>query len=269
MHSTPTESHKWSALHAGQAVHRGDSSMECKEAEEEQINVEDMNVDSSDLSKDAEISRLKNTLKDLPAFNFPMGCPVHNHNTNTPQSSPASQRRFFPTDNSLSSISADKERSSLEEEENYTLVRYALYAIVVHSGHNSRAGHYYCYSRSSTDAVRAALNDVRVGSSWKDVNDSSVQSTTLFQIRANLYSSNTATPYLMFYQKIKEGTQMAPTAAQENFQDLPAHLQEAVRAHLFRAAGNVASVPQSSQDPPAPSGGCGAPGLDIPTRFVC
>lgn len=33
--------------------------------------------------------------------------------------------------------------------------RYALYAIVVHSGNISKAGHYYCYARSSSDAVVA------------------------------------------------------------------------------------------------------------------
>ena len=42
--------------------------------------------------------------------------------------------------------------------------RYALYGVVVHSGKMSRSGHYYCYARSSTDAVRAARSSPQHGS---------------------------------------------------------------------------------------------------------
>ncbi|OMH80623.1 Ubiquitin carboxyl-terminal hydrolase 36 [Zancudomyces culisetae] len=77
---------------------------------------------------------------------------------------------------------------------------YSLYAVLVHSGHSCKSGHYFCYVKSPSGV-------------WYEMNDSLVR-----PVSVNTVLSQSA--YLLFYEK------MGPSKTQPPVQPIPAHIAE-------------------------------------------
>ena len=81
--------------------------------------------------------------------------------------------------------------------------RYALVAIVFHSGHAATSGHYLCAARGADPAARPQR--------WFLFDDGSVSATTARQLQRLLApgSAAPATAFLLFYQREDEATAAA------------------------------------------------------------
>lgn len=87
-------------------------------------------------------------------------------------------------------IYIDKEitlRERCSSEADGILLRYELYAVIVHVGTDMDSGHYYTYAKNNTNE-------------WFKFNDSQISRTSFENI--NKRSSVMDTPYLLFYSKI-------------------------------------------------------------------
>ncbi|KAF2360060.1 Peptidase C19 ubiquitin carboxyl-terminal hydrolase [Trinorchestia longiramus] len=145
--------------------------------------------------------------------------------------------------------------------------RYVLYAIVVHSGRISRAGHYFCYVRSSSAAVASSLTSAATSSSlargcgWVELNDNKAYATNFKDLKSSLTGcSRDCAPYLMFYQKVSGDAVIAPTRVEEELHSLPPHLQETVRRHVHYHRVRGGRSKHADSRGPADGGGAGGSG---------
>ncbi|XP_018027567.1 uncharacterized protein LOC108682838 [Hyalella azteca] len=150
---------------------------------------------------------------------------------------PESSPREDSVSQAFKSLAAEPANSC--EHPGFVKERYVLYAIVVHSGKISRAGHYYSYVRSSSAAVASSIGtesaSLTRGCGWAELNDSKSYSTSFREIKSSLTgSARDCAPYLMFYQKVSDSAVTAPTRVEEDLKSLPQHLQEVVRRHVHR-----------------------------------
>ncbi len=94
--------------------------------------------------------------------------------------------------------------------------KYALYAVVMHSGVSSSSGHYFCYARvpvceessiSSHDDVTDIIDDKSNKEVWVLFDDDRVTAYNDHEFNQVLHPLNgsltTATPYLLFYKRVE------------------------------------------------------------------
>ncbi|XP_076056020.1 ubiquitin carboxyl-terminal hydrolase 38-like isoform X2 [Oratosquilla oratoria] len=151
--------------------------------------------------------------------------------------------------------------------------KFALYAVVVHSGYSSDGGHYYCYARNSSIACLPDDVKDRYGDKgcWYNFNDERVMKTT-FRAICDLSKNNSRdTAYILFYKKIN--TEFDVPIVEEDFNSLRPDLREAIEEDHLQYRGEQQKerwrrsqlpckpfTPEGDHDSTPPPGGCGGPG---------
>ena len=140
---------------------------------------------------------------------------------------------------------------NLEDEDNLLTVpetsRYALYAIVVHSGYSSDGGHYYTYAREPPgdyddewlalqEQQAEGMDDIPPAKSWYVFNDSKVSYATFESFKSVSKKFPRDVAYQLFYRKLPpKGEEIDPLATAEELQ-LRADAYEARLRALPKAA---------------------------------
>ena len=119
--------------------------------------------------------------------------------------------------------------------------RYALYAIVVHSGYSSDGGHYYTYAREPPAQDEEEDGQEDKSSTWYVFNDSKVSYSSFESFKSVSKKLPRDVAYQLFYRKLPPREEEAdPLATPEELR---------IRAEEFQARRMKEAMPKTSKRP--------------------
>ena len=97
----------------------------------------------------------------------------------------------------------DNDNGNHRNDNNKRMVKYLLYAAVIHSGRSAEFGHYYAIGRHVKKALKS-YHENRATDKWYMFNDRSVSISTYDKLCKVSHMYKTDVPYLLFYKRIDE-----------------------------------------------------------------